>query len=145
MQCLCFRMLSLVRVTFIVSYECIPFMYGINQARQLRVYTMAHHTTVTSTLPLLHWYNYRCDCLCIQPGMEVRTKSLDMEVTSHIIKTGFGGTIWGEIRVVPQELRLRDTGSSSDRHACVVWPHYLGDATILALLTQADGLHVKQA
>jgi hypothetical protein len=78
--------------------------------------------------------------------MKVRTKSLDMEVTSHIAsRHGNGVTIKGEIRVVHQELRHRDTDSNSDRPTCLVGPKHLDVGTILAQHTQTDDLHVKQA
>ena len=72
--------------------------------------------------------------------MEVRTKSLDMEVTSHIAIIVCGVTIQGEIQVVRHEMRDRDIGSSSDRQACVDWTHHLDDFTILVRHTHADGL-----
>jgi len=67
-----------------------------------------------------------------------------MEVTSHFARV-YVATVWGDIRVVCQESRHRDTGSTSDSIAPIAGLYHRDDATILALQTQAEALHMKRA
>ena len=62
-----------------------------------------------------------------------------MGVTSHFARI-YIATVGEDIRVVRQESRHWDTGSTSDRITCSAGLYHRDDATILALQTQAEVL-----